>query len=193
MIGQRLFRAALLAAAALLPARLACGLSPSCAPTRPGNGALCLPDTAINAGGNCLKSTGAGSCLSAAGLRLISSIGSHNTFMQGGTLQLWSGVIAAAKTAAFDARGAHAYPTPFLHSQGHDRITFAQLPAQATIKIFTLSGRLVKTLSKLDSTDQLVWTPVANEQGSLLASGVYPFIVIQPGVSKKQGKIMIIR
>jgi len=52
---------------------------------------------------------------------------------------------------------------------------------------------LVKTLSKSDSSDRLVWSPVANEQGSTLASGVYVFIVTQPGVSQKKGKIMIIR
>ena len=147
-------------------------------------GSLSIPVSAILTGGN--VSTGGS-------LRNISAIGGHGTAMSGGTMSLIPGALASIKTARPDTSEAHAYPTPFMPSKGHDRVTFTQLPAFATIRVFTLSGRLVRSLEKNDSTDSLIWSPVVNEQGTPLASGVYLFTVIQPGVSKRRGKIMVIK
>lgn len=147
-------------------------------------GTLNLPSSAVVTGG--LRSTGAT-------LVNYSAIGGHGTLMSGGTMSLIPGPLASAKTARMNTSDSHAYPTPFMPSKGHDRITFSQLPALVTVKVFTLSGRLVKTLEKNDSTDSLVWRPVVNDQGAPLASGVYPFTVIQPGVSKRQGKVMVVK
>lgn len=147
-------------------------------------GTLNLPVAAVVAGG--LRSTG-GSLVN------YSAIGGYGQAMTGGTLTMIPGPLAAARAARLNLDGAHAYPTPFMPSRGHTKITFTSLPARATIQVFTISGRLAKTLVKDDSTDSLVWSPVANEQGSPLASGVYVFTIVQSGGTRRSGKLMIIR
>lgn len=122
-----------------------------------------------------------------------SSIGGYGTVMTGGTLTMMPGILPSVAGAKLNLDEAHAYPTPYMPSQGHTKITFTDLPALVTIQVFSLSGRLVKTLMKNDSTDSLVWSPVVNNQGSPLASGVYLFTITQPGFSKRQGKLMVIR
>lgn len=147
-------------------------------------GTLAVTSSAVLSGG--IRSTG--------GAKVnVSAIGGHGTAMSGGALSLFPGTLSSVRTASLDTGLSHAYPTPFKPSLGHDRITFTRLPAKAVIKIFTLSGRLVKTLSKDDSSDALIWRPVANEQGASLTSGVYLYTVIQPGFSSKRGKLMVLR
>lgn len=167
--------AAVLAAAGLAGPRLAAAIS---------GASFNLPVSAVITGG--LRSTG-GSLINQ------SAVGGYGTAMTGGTLSLIPGTLASVKTARLDLETAHAYPTPFMPSKGHDRITFTGLPPHVTIQLYSLSGRKVKTLEKNDTTDSLIWTPVNNDQGAPLASGVYLFTVTWPGFSKKQGKIMIIR
>ncbi len=187
-----LFLITLLLAAA---ARLAWGQAAPCTPGQPASpdGDLCLAETAIGSGGDRMKDTNHPSLDTTDGLTLVSAMGKFGTAMAGGAFQLWPGVVASVRVAASDTSAAHAFPTPFIPSQGHTKITFTELPSEVTIKIYTLSGRLVKTFVKSDLLNSLVWSPVANEQGSALASGVYIFIISQPGTGQKKGKIMIIR
>ncbi len=123
----------------------------------------------------------------------VSAVGGHGTVMSGGAYTLYPGALASVRTASLNADRAHAYPTPFMPSKGHDRITFTRLPAKAHIQVYTVGGRLVKSLSKDDTTDSLIWKPVANEQGAALASGVYLFAVTQPGIKIKRGRLMIVK
>lgn len=167
--------AAALALFALAGPRLAAAIS---------GGAFNLPSAAVTTGGG--RSTG-GSMVN------YSVVGGYGEAMSGGTLKMIPGTLASVKTSRLDLEEAHAYPTPFMPSKGHDRITFTGLPSEVTIQIFSLSGRKVKTLTKDDSTDKLIWHPVTNDQGSPLASGVYLFTLSQPGLSKRRGKLMIIR
>lgn len=146
-------------------------------------GTFNIPTAAISSGG--VRSTG-GSLVN------YSAIGGYGTVMTGGTLTMTPGTLASVKGARLDMALAHAYPTPFVPSRGHIGITFTALPKRVTIQIFSMSGRLVRTLSKDDSTDALFWTPV-NAQGSPLASGVYVFTIADTGTRKRHGKIMIIR
>ena len=135
-----------------------------------------------------------------------SAIGGHSTnMMTGGGYQLWPGVLATNSSAAPTLAAAHAYPNPFMpnSNKGHTHVTFTDLPAQVTIKIFSINGRLVQTLTKDDSGNTCAWSPltgqtntatcVASGQDGALASGVYIFTYIQPGAPKKQGKLIIIR
>lgn len=147
-------------------------------------GAFNLPSSAVITGG--LRSTGGS-------MTNYSSIGGYGTAMTGGTLTLIPGTLASVKTSRLNLDGAHAYPTPFIPSKGHTGITFTALPPQVKVRIFSLSGRLVRTLEKNDSTDSLLWSPVVNEQGSPLASGVFLFSLSDAGTRKRRGKIMIIR
>ncbi|MDE2490059.1 MAG: T9SS type A sorting domain-containing protein, partial [Elusimicrobia bacterium] len=147
-------------------------------------GALKLSAVAVVAGG----STTTGGTM-----HMISSIGGHGVPMSGGGYSLMPGTLSAVKTARPDASLAHCYPTPFVPSRGDSRITFSDLPAQAKIVIYTIAGRVVKTLYKDDTTDSLVWDPVASESGEQIASGVYPFVVIQSNRVTKRGKLMVVK
>ncbi len=135
-----------------------------------------------------------------------SAVGGHSAnMMTGGGYQLWPGVLATNSSAAPTLAAAHAYPNPFMpnSNKGHTHVTFTDLPAQVTIKIFSINGRLVQTLTKDDSGNTCAWDPmtgqtntatcVASGQDGALASGVYIFTYIQPGAPKKQGKLIIIR
>ncbi|MBI4063395.1 MAG: T9SS type A sorting domain-containing protein [Elusimicrobia bacterium] len=95
--------------------------------------------------------------------------------------------------AAPDIKSAHAFPMPFKPSLGHNKITFRGLTARVKIKIYTLSGELVKELEKDNASSQdLVWSPVTNWRGEALASGIYLY-VIKTDNDKKTGKLFIIR
>lgn len=150
-------------------------------------GALSLPHPFFDAGGT-------GQSLDGGGLSLLHSIGQGaSTPMTGGTLSLTPGVFGAGVLARPDLETAHAFPIPYRPSRGHDRITFRGLTVSATIRVYTLSGQLVRTLFKSDgSTQDLVWYPVTDEQGRNAASGVY-FYVIEGDSGRKTGKLMIIR
>lgn len=147
-------------------------------------GTFNIPVGGVISGGT--RSTG-GSLVS------YSSIGGYGTVMTGGTLTMMPGILPSVAGAKLNLDEAHAYPTPYMPSRGHTKITFTDLPPLVTIQIFSLSGRLVKTLMKNDSTDSLVWSPVSNNQGSPIASGVYLFTITQPGFNRRQGKLMVIR
>ncbi|MFH1958452.1 MAG: MBL fold metallo-hydrolase [bacterium] len=94
---------------------------------------------------------------------------------------------------------AYAYPVPYKPSDGKDetgtdRISFANLGSKATIKIYTISGELVKTLHYLYSSGEMVqeWYPVTNESNEKVASGLYIYY-ISNGVEEKHGNLIIIR
>ena len=89
-----------------------------------------------------------------------------------------------------------AVPNPyFAHSsyeldQFNRVIRFTHLPAQCTIRLFTLSGNLVRTIQKNDGTSQLVWN-LETDNGLPVGSGIYVFHVDAPGVGNKIGKVAV--
>lgn len=88
---------------------------------------------------------------------------------------------------ASDLENVFAYPNPFVIEMGSEKVSFARLPFQAKINIFTPSGELIR---KLKSTDQ--WDG-RNQEGKLVASGIYLFSVTLPGGKTSVGKIALIR
>jgi len=83
------------------------------------------------------------------------------------------------------------YPNPFRPGVGHTKIVFAALTEQATIRIFTLAGELVK---KQDVSGQYSWDwDVKNTDGDELARGIYIWVVTNPAGEKRTGKIAIIK
>ena len=99
----------------------------------------------------------------------------------------------------YDLSQAHAFPVPFRPNDGDDStgtetdgITFIGLSSEAEIKIFTLSGELVKTLNESDGDGLLQWKEVANESGERLASGLYIYH-IENERNYKSGKLIIIK
>lgn len=111
----------------------------------------------------------------------------------GGSFSLASGAAPAVviiETARSGLGAAHCYPVPFRPALGHTRITFTALTRAALVRIYTISGELVRTLEKNDSGETLDWD-ARNSRGERLASGVYIFTVKSGGQSA-DGKLMII-
>lgn len=111
-----------------------------------------------------------------------------------GSLALTGGLFGLSPSAAATLERLHAFPVPFRPSLGHDRITFRGTTTRTTIRVFTLSGWLVKTLTKNDATTaDLLWRPVANSAGQPLASGVYPYYAESDDGGRRWGKLMVIK
>jgi hypothetical protein len=70
-------------------------------------------------------------------------------------------------------------------------ITFWNMPSVATIRIYTLSGALVKEIHHDDGTYQHIWDG-KNQSGQDVVTGVYIFTVQTEG-GRKSGKLAIVR
>ena len=78
--------------------------------------------------------------------------------------------------------------------RGERRLDFINLPAQCEIRIYTLTGALIKTLYK-DSgpTDGAISWNLVTEDGMDVAYGVYIYHVTAPGIGEHLGKFAIIK
>jgi hypothetical protein len=78
--------------------------------------------------------------------------------------------------------------------RGERRIFFIHLPRQCTIRIYTLSGKLVKVLEHDGELDdgQESWNLVSKD-GMDISYGVYVFHVDAPGIGEKIGRFAIIK
>jgi hypothetical protein len=106
--------------------------------------------------------------------------------------------------------GIHVVPNPFVSQSASDfgyrpttndpstdRIIFVNLPEDATVRIYTLTGDLIKTL-RTTRDARLGWEKVAswniiteNMQG--IVSGLYLYVVSAPGQSDFIGKFAVVR
>lgn len=107
-------------------------------------------------------------------------------------------VYAVFGTADLQVDSVYAFPVPWSPGKGNpllgtlaDGIRFTNLPTEGTIRIFTLKGELVRTLSIPPGTATLGWD-VRTEGGAGVASGVYYWLV-EAGSNKRTGKLMVIR
>ena len=162
-------------------------------------GALALAGSlvAMNGGPFTMNATGmggGGGAMAGGGVQVAFQVAGAAAPMAGGAFQLQPGALGAAGVARRNLDSAHSFPQPFKPSLGHDRITFSSLTSEVDITIYTMSGQKVKSLHKNDPlSDQVVWTPVVNEQGGTLASGVYLFVIVSPNMTPRKGKLMIIK
>ena len=112
----------------------------------------------------------------------------------GGTFSLYSGggqaLLVITDAARGDLGAAHCYPVPFKSALGHTKITFTGLTRAAVVRIYTVSGELVRTLEKNDGGETLDWD-LRNSRGELVASGVFVYVV-KSGARKNSGKLMVI-
>jgi hypothetical protein len=69
-----------------------------------------------------------------------------------------------------------------------------KLPAQCTIRIYTIAGALVKTLYKNTSPmdGSLPWNLVSDD-GMDIAYGLYIFHVDAPGIGQHIGKFVVVK
>ncbi len=83
---------------------------------------------------------------------------------------------------------------PFRSGRGERRIYFINLPAQCTIRIYTVRGYLVDTIehngSRTDGSEP--WNMISKD-GQDIAYGVYVYHVDAPAVGEKIGKFAIIK
>jgi hypothetical protein len=103
--------------------------------------------------------------------------------------------VIAAGLASLD--GVHPLPNPYFHAtdletgSSEHEIDFVGLPAtELTIEIYNLAGELIRELHKTDPTDRLTWD-VRTETGLPVASGVYIYRVVAPGVGERVGKLAV--
>jgi hypothetical protein len=93
-------------------------------------------------------------------------------------------------TAAWEPRTL--YPT----GRGDRKIDFTNLPARCTIRIYTTSGYLVKTIykdeSNLNNGGSISWNLVSDD-GMDIAYGLYIFHVDAPGIGEHIGKFAVIK
>lgn len=78
--------------------------------------------------------------------------------------------------------------------RGERKIDFINLPAKCVVRIYTITGALVKTLEKDSPMDDgsLSWNLVT-EDGMDIAYGVYIYHVDAPGVGEHIGKFAVIK
>lgn len=85
-------------------------------------------------------------------------------------------------------------PNTYRAGRGERRIYFMNLPRQCTIRIYTITGRLVQTLEHDSSLDngQLSWDLVTKD-GMNAAYGVYIYHVEAPGVGEYVDRFAVIK
>ncbi|MBI1938434.1 MAG: hypothetical protein HYS25_09925 [Ignavibacteriales bacterium] len=78
--------------------------------------------------------------------------------------------------------------------RGERRIYFINLPQQCTIRIYTVSGKLVKTIEHNTTVDngQEPWNLISKD-GMDIAYGIYVYHVDAPGIGEKIDKFAIIK
>ncbi|MDD5492084.1 MAG: S8 family serine peptidase [bacterium] len=86
------------------------------------------------------------------------------------------------------------YPNPYKPNSGlgHSRITFTNIMNESIVKIYTLTGELVRTLHDDLAQGEVSWD-AANEDGQKVASGLYIFLVESNDSKHKTGKLAIIK
>lgn len=92
--------------------------------------------------------------------------------------------------AAADVDKVNVFPNPYYgynsretSRQGH-YITFSHLPAKATIRIFDLSGVLVRTIEKNSAATQFQQWDLRNDNNYPVASGIYVAYIDMPDQAK---------
>jgi hypothetical protein len=81
-----------------------------------------------------------------------------------------------------------------LSGRGERRIDFRNLPPRCTIRIFTVSGRLVTRIEHEAPNDQSIATwNLQSDDGLDVSYGVYLYHVEAPGIGEKIGRFAIIK
>ncbi|HVO33790.1 MAG TPA: T9SS type A sorting domain-containing protein, partial [Elusimicrobiota bacterium] len=92
---------------------------------------------------------------------------------------------------AASTTGARVYPDPWRANQQPDiPITFDQMTTQGTLKIFTVSGHLVRSMP---ISNGLARWDLTNDSGDKVGSGIYLYLVTSADDSQTRGKFAIIR
>ena len=84
-------------------------------------------------------------------------------------------------------------PNPFkIHKNSTNYFFLRNLTTNSEVKILTSTGRLVKNLDKKDILGSLARWNGMNEQGELVSSGVYLYLITDEDGNADQGKFLVI-
>jgi hypothetical protein len=85
-------------------------------------------------------------------------------------------------------------PRTQIQGRGPRMVQFIHLPAECTIRIYTIRGELVRTLDHRGvGSDGTEWWDLQTGTGQDISYGVYLFHVEAPGIGEKVGKFAIIK
>jgi hypothetical protein len=129
-----------------------------------------------------LGASGQESSLTVMGVR---SANGNRLAEEGGTVRL--------TRPADDLSNVYVYPNPHRADKHGDELTIAGLPSEATVRIYTPGGRLVRVLSVEDSRDGGRRWDLRNRRGERVPSGVYLFRVNAPDQSPVLEKAALVR
>lgn len=97
---------------------------------------------------------------------------------------------------AYNPAGSY-YANPNNPKNDEPYVTFSNLPEKVTIKLYSLSGQLLRTLTESDKgagvTSPFLNWDIKNEDGLRAASGMYLAVVSSPGLGDKILKFAIIQ
>lgn len=113
------------------------------------------------------------------------------TLLEGARYTVNLGVLNSWRPPQADVLGAHVYPNPCNIKDGCTGVTFTRLTLRSTIKIYTISGEYLRTITKDSNIDSIAWD-LKTEAGRYVASGLYIYFIEGAGSSKK-GKMIVIR
>jgi len=105
---------------------------------------------------------------------------------------IWGMLGTAGAVLAPDLSNVIVYPNPFDVRLGHSVITFDNLTASGTLRVYKLTGELVFEKDFVSVDGKAVWDGT-NTDGNHLASGLYMYLVTNDNGQKKTGKIAILR
>ncbi|MCK4590965.1 MAG: T9SS type A sorting domain-containing protein, partial [Candidatus Latescibacteria bacterium] len=84
-----------------------------------------------------------------------------------------------------------AYPNPFITGVEGDKVTFSDLSPNSTVRIYTLLGESVRTLTA-DEFGEATWDGT-NSLDNLVASGIYLYSFYNQNGKQLLGKLAILR
>jgi hypothetical protein len=123
--------------------------------------------------------------------RVVASNGVNSMTSQAATLHVISS-LSQPPTVGVTTPGAsgRVYPSPWRADRHTGPITFDQFTDGSTIKIFTIAGQWVQTLSA--PAGSATWDR-KNSSGDTVSSGVYVYLVTDPHGNKVRGQFAILR
>ncbi|MDI6781125.1 MAG: Ig-like domain-containing protein [bacterium] len=102
--------------------------------------------------------------------------------------------IMPISTPASDLTKAYCYPNPYISSEHTQGITFAELTAEARIRIFDIAGEMVYDSGMVNTNGgKFNWTAVNQSNTTPVASGIYLYLITNNHEQRKTGKLGIIR
>ena len=79
------------------------------------------------------------------------------TLLEGARYTVNLGVLNSWRPPQADVLGAHVYPNPCNIKDGCTGVTFTRLTLRSTIKIYTISGEYLRTITKDSNIDSIAW------------------------------------